>query len=120
MDFHYGIHKRSITEFLTTLFLITQYTDGCKTLHTILVKHYNDLLDRQSSEWDRKVAYFYVRDVFGIYLGSMYADFQEKFSRRFQEESFKLFIDVTLLVSVFQASHYSALLIGCVMFCTHL
>ena len=25
-------------------------TDGCKSLHTILVKHYTDLLDRQSFE----------------------------------------------------------------------
>ena len=25
------------------------YTNGCKTLHALLVKYYNDLLDRQSS-----------------------------------------------------------------------
>ena len=44
-----------------------QHTDGNKTLHTLLVKHYNDLLDRQSSEWGRdEVTYFYVEEVFGI------------------------------------------------------
>ena len=33
-------------------------------LHTLLVKYYNDLLDRQSSELSRdEVTYFYVGDV---------------------------------------------------------
>ena len=36
-----------------------------KTLHTLLVKHYNDLLDRQSSGQGRdKATCFYIRDVF--------------------------------------------------------
>ena len=36
-----------------------------KTLHTLLVKHYNDLLDRQSSGKGRdKATCFYIRDVF--------------------------------------------------------
>ena len=56
---------------------MVRYTDGCKTLYTLLVNHYNDLLDRQSSEWGRdEVTYLYVGDVFGIYLGPMYADIQ--------------------------------------------
>ena len=55
-----------------TVFVHTAYTDGRKTLHTLLVKHYNDLLDRQRDE----VTYFYVKDVFCIHLGTMYADFQ--------------------------------------------
>ena len=45
----------------------------------LVVKYYNDLLDRQSSGWDRyDVTYFYVGDVFCIYLGTKYANFQEK------------------------------------------
>ena len=54
-------------------------TDGSRILHTLLVKHYNDLLDRQSSERGKdEVTYFYVGDVFCIHLGTKYADFQEK------------------------------------------
>ena len=55
-------------------------TDGNKILHTLLlVKHYNDFLDRQSSERSRdEVTYFYVGDVFCIHLGTKYAEFQEK------------------------------------------
>ena len=38
---------------------------GDKNLHTLLVKHYNDLLDGQSSERSIvKVTYFYVGDLF--------------------------------------------------------
>ena len=56
-----------------------QHTDGCRILHTLLVKHYNDLLYRQSSERGKdEVTYFYVGDVFCIHLGTKYADFQEK------------------------------------------
>ena len=55
------------------------YTDGNKILHTLLLKHYNDLLDKQSSERSRdEVTYFYVGDVFCKHLATMYADFQEK------------------------------------------
>ena len=57
------------------------YTDGNNILHILLVKHYNDLLERQSSEWGKdEVSYFYVGDVFCIHLGlgTKYADFQEK------------------------------------------
>ena len=54
-------------------------TDGSNILHTLLVKHYNDLLDRQSSEQGKdEVTYIYVGDVFCIHLGTKYADFQEK------------------------------------------
>ena len=54
-------------------------TDGSRILHTLLVKHYNDLLDRQSSERGKdEVTYFYVGEVFCIHLGTKYADFQEK------------------------------------------
>ena len=53
--------------------------DGSRILHTLLVKHYNDSLDRQSSEQGKdEVTYFYVGDVFCIHLGTKYADFQEK------------------------------------------
>ena len=50
---------------------IKWYTDGSKTLYTLLVKHCNDLLDRQSSERGKdEVTYFYVGDVpnFGNYI----------------------------------------------------
>ena len=51
-------------------------TDGSKTLHTLLVKHYNDLLDRQGSERGRdEVTYFYVGGVFCIHLGTKYAKY---------------------------------------------
>ena len=62
---------------LAALFLIL--TDGHKSLHTLLLKHFNDLLERQSSERVKdEVSYFYVGDVFCIHLGTKYADFQEK------------------------------------------
>ena len=56
-----------------------QYTDGSRILHTLLVKHFNTLLDRLSSERGKdEVTYFYVGDVFCKYLSTKYADFQEK------------------------------------------
>ena len=56
-------------------------TDGSNILHTLLVKYYNDLLDRQSSERGKnEVTYFYVGDVFCIHLGAKYADFLETLS----------------------------------------
>ena len=58
-------------------------------LNTLLVKYYNDLLDRQSSgRAKNEVTYFYVGDLFCIYLGSVYANFQEKI---FPETSGKKF-----------------------------
>ena len=69
-------------EILSKIKISTSYavsTDGSRILHTLLVKHYNDLLDRQSSERGKdEVTYFYVGDVFCIHLGTKYADFQEK------------------------------------------
>ena len=54
-------------------------TDGNNILHTPIVKHYNDLLERQCSEWSKyEVSSFYVGDVFCIHLGTKYANFQEK------------------------------------------
>ena len=48
-------------------------------LHTLLVKHYNDLLERQSSERGKdEVSYFDVGDVFCIHLWTKNANFQEK------------------------------------------
>ena len=55
------------------------YTDGNKILHTLLVKYYNHLLDKQSFERSRdEVTYFYVGDVFCKHLGTTYTDLQEK------------------------------------------
>ena len=55
------------------------YTDAEISLHTLLVKYYNDLLGRQTSErgWD-EVTYFSVGDLFCTHLGTKYANFQEK------------------------------------------
>ena len=59
-------------------------TDGNNILHTLLVKHYNDLLDRQSSERGKdEVTYFYVGDIFGIQVcqfsrKNLHGDFWEK------------------------------------------
>ena len=54
-------------------------THGDKNLHTLLVKHFNDLLGGQKSERSiDKVTYFYVGDLFCIHLGTKYANFQEK------------------------------------------
>ena len=51
-------------------------------LNTLLMKHFNDLLERQSCERGKdEVSYFYVEDVFCIHLGTKYADFQEKIFR---------------------------------------
>ena len=48
-------------------------------LHTLLVKYYNDLLGRQNTERGMdEVTFFYVGDLFCIYLGTKYANFQEK------------------------------------------
>ena len=48
-------------------------------LNTPLVKHFNDLLERQTSECDKdEVSYFNVDDLFCIHLGTKYAEFQEK------------------------------------------
>ena len=56
-----------------------KHTDGNNILDTPIVKHYNDLLGRQSSERGKdEVSYFYVEDVFCIHLGTKYANFQEQ------------------------------------------
>ena len=58
---------------------LSYHTDGSKILHTLLVKHYNDLLERQSSARGKnEVSSFYVGDIFCIHLGTKYANFQEK------------------------------------------
>ena len=56
-------------------------TDTEISLHTLLVKYFNDLLGRQSSEWGRdEVTSFYVVDLFCIHLDTKYANFLEKIS----------------------------------------
>ena len=84
------------------LFKATVCTHGEKNLHALLVKHYNDLLDGQSSEWSiDKVTYFYVGDLFCIHLGTKYANFQEKIfadisGRKFQTLYSSNFINAPL------------------------
>ena len=66
------------------------HTDGSRILHTLLVKHYNDLLDRQSSEQGKdEVTYFYVGDIFCIQLRTKYADFKEKIFAEISEKKFQ-------------------------------
>ena len=51
-------------------------TDAEISLHTLLVKYFNDLLGRQSSERGRdEVTSFYVGDLFCIHLDTKYANF---------------------------------------------
>ena len=75
-----------------TFFLQTD-TDGSKMLHTLLVKHYNDLLERQSSERGRARMKFHTSmlGTFFVYtLGlSRYADFQQKFFVEISGKKFK-------------------------------
>ena len=62
-------------------------TDGSRILHTLLVKHYNDLLDRQSSERGKnEVTYFYVGDFFVYTLALSKPIFKKKSLRIFLEE----------------------------------
>ena len=70
------------------------YTDGAK-LYTpyLLVKHYNDLLDRQSSERGRDEVTFYDGDVFYILWHYVCMPiFKKKSSRIFLGKSSKLFM----------------------------
>ena len=79
---------------LTCMFI---YTRSHKFNHPIIVKHHYDLLDRQSSGRSRiEVTCFYVGDFFCFYLGSLYADFQDKYSLKRRGKSSKLFIVVML------------------------
>ena len=56
-------------------------TDGNNISHTLLLKHFNDLLDALSSERGRdEVTKFFAEDTFCTLLGFKYADFQEKIS----------------------------------------
>ena len=56
------------------------------------MKHYNDLLNIQSSGRDREeVTYFYVGDVFCIYLGTVYADFEEEIFAEIYGKKFQTF-----------------------------
>ena len=107
-------------------FLNHKHTHGDKNLHTLLVKHFND---GQSSERSiDKVTYFNVGDLFCIHHGTKYANLQEKIfadisGRMFQTLYSSNFTTIQSLYqcsaqnSVHQASHCSALLIGCVDFC---
>ena len=76
----------SATRYVCTVEL---HTHGDKKLHTLLVKYFNDLLEKHCSERSKdEVSYLYVGDVFCIHLGTKYADFQEKI---FAETSGKKF-----------------------------
>ena len=69
---------RSIFHFIWSW---AQFTHGNKTLYTLLVKYYNDFLDRQSCGRNRgRMTYLRVGDLFCYPLGTTYDDFEE--SRR--------------------------------------
>ena len=77
-------------------------TDAQINLHTLLVKYYNDLLGRQSSERDRdEVTYFFVGDLFLYTLAQKHP--QHKGTN---------YVHDFIQNSVYQASHCSTLLIG--------
>ena len=81
--------------FLTGVTIIEVPTDAEISLHTLLVKYYNDLLGRQSSERGRdEVTFFYVGDLFCIHLGTKYANFQEK---NLREDFWKKCLNFSLL-----------------------
>ena len=64
-----------------------------KILHTLLVKHYNDLLDRQISEWSRdEVTYFYVGDFFVYTLALCMPIFKKKSPLKRLGKSYKLWV----------------------------
>ena len=70
--------------------MIKNIQTGNNILDTPIVKHYNDLLGRQSSERGKdEVSYLYVGDVFCIHLGTKYADFQEKISVEISGKTFQ-------------------------------
>ena len=63
-------------------FTFSKVTDAEVSLHTLLVKYYNYLLGRQSSERGRdEVTYFSIGDLFCTQLGTKYANFQGKIFR---------------------------------------
>ena len=60
-----GSEKSRMTRYLLILLISGSFTHGGRYLTTLLVKHYNDLLDRQVSGRGREeVTYFYVGEVF--------------------------------------------------------
>ena len=68
-----------LLSFVFTQYPLDLHTHGDKMLHTLLVKYFNDLLEKHCSERTKdEVSYLYVGDVFCIHLGTKYADFQEK------------------------------------------
>ena len=76
-----------------------KHTDANRSLTSLLfVKHYNDVLDKQSSGGDREeVTYFYVGDVFVYTLAICMPIFKKKSPLKRLGKSSKLFIVVTLL-----------------------
>ena len=65
---------------------------GCISLTTLLVKHYNDLIDRRSYGRGRDEVFFCIN------LGTTYANFQEKYSLKRQGKCSKHFITVMLSI----------------------
>ena len=67
-------------------------------LHTLLVKYFNDLLEKHCSERNKdEVSYLYVGDVFCIHLGTKYTDFQEKIFAEIFRKKFQTFHCITLI-----------------------
>ena len=73
-DIMYGntnLTIRRLSLFFDIMIALQVCTDGSKILHTLFVKHYNDLLDIPSSKLGKyEVIHFYNVDVFCIHLGT--------------------------------------------------
>ena len=79
-----------INKILCIYLFLVENTDGNNILHIPLIKHYNDLLERQCSERGKdEVSYFYVGVVFCMHLGTKYANFQEKISAEISGKKFQ-------------------------------
>ena len=60
-------------------------------LNTPLVKHYNDLLERQTPEWGKdEVSFLSVGEVFCMHHGTKYANFQEKIFAEISGKKFQI------------------------------
>ena len=79
-------------------YMIKHSTHRAKNLHTLLVKYYNDYLDRQCSGRGRGGGiYLQVEDAFCYALGTSYADMQQNLLLTRARERLKLSIVVKLL-----------------------
>ena len=70
--------------------MILLNTDGCKMLHILLVKHYNDLLERQTSERGARMKFH--TSMLGTFFVYTLGPSMPISSRRFLGKSSKLWV----------------------------